>query len=111
MTHCQKPTPDRPQRIAVFQQNGSAETKIAGMRKYGGDRFEIAVVSIDAALPTVIEDGAEFLPRQIDADLVLDFLTHPDLSHDLGALCTRQGIPVVASGKKSRTGLVHTPPT
>ena len=111
MTQCQPPTPDRPQCIVVFQQNGSAEPKIAGMRKYGGDHFDISVVSIDEALPTVIDDGAEYLPKRIEADLVLDFLTHPDLSHDLGALCTRLGIPVVASGKKSRTGLVITPPT
>ena len=111
MNQCQTPTPDRPQRITVFQQNGSAEAKIAGMRKYGDNRFDITVISIDEALPPIIEDGAEFLPGQIDADLVLDFLTHPDLSHDLGALCTRLGIPVVASGKKSRTGLVITPPT
>ena len=48
---------------------------------------------------------------QIEADLVLDFLGHPDLSMDLGHLCTTLGIPVVASGKKSRDGLVITPPT
>lgn len=111
MTQCQTPTPGRPQRITVFQQHGSAETKITGMRKYGGKRFDITVVSIDEALPPIIEDGAAFLPEEIEADVVLDFLTHPDLSHDLGALCTRLGIPVVASGKKSRTGLVITPPT
>lgn len=112
MNQCQPPTSERPQRITVFQQYGSAETKIAGMRKYGGGRFDITVVSIDTPLPPVIEDGAEFLPERIDADLVLDFLTHPDLSHDLDALCMRQGIPVVASGKKSRTDrLVFTPPT
>lgn len=111
MTDCQKPTPHRPQRITVFQQNNSAEAKIAGMKRFGEDRFEISVVSIDEALPPVIDDGSDYLPARIDADLVLDFLTHPDLSHDLGAMCTRLGIPVVASGNKSRSGLVVTPPT
>jgi hypothetical protein len=111
MNECLQPNPDRAQRIVVFQQNGSAETKISGMRRYGQDRFDIDVVSIEAALPPVIDDAAEYLPAHIDADLVLDFLTHPDLSMDLGALCTRLGIPVVASGKKSRDGLVFTPPT
>ena len=111
MSQCQPPTPDRPQRVVVFQQNGSAEPKIAGMKKYGAGLVDIAVVSIDEALPPVVDDAAEYLPERIDADVVLDFLTHPDLSHDLGALCTRLGIPVVASGKKSRSGLVVTPPT
>ena len=78
---------------------------------YGGDSFDIMVFSIDDPLPEVIDDTRKYLPLEIKADIVLDFLKHPDLSHDLGALCNRLEIPVVASGKKSRSGLVFTPPT
>jgi len=99
------------QKIVVFQQNGSGEQKIAGIREYGGDRFNLEIVSIDTPLPAVIEDDQAYLPQDIQADLVLDFLKHPDLSHDLAIICNRLKIPVVASGKKLRIKGIHTPPT
>lgn len=99
------------QKIVVFQQNQSGESKVSGIKQYGLDRFIVKTVDIDIPLPPIIDDASEFLPDHIDADLVLDFLSHPDLSVDLGNLCTKLGIPVVASGKKSRDGLVITPPT
>ena len=99
------------QKIIIFQQNGSGEKKIAGIEKYGDHLFEIERISIDTDLPPVIDDTRDYLPEKIQADLVLDFLLHPDLSHDLGVLCSRNNIPVVASGKKHRIEGVHTPPT
>jgi hypothetical protein len=98
-------------KILVFQQNNSAESKIAGITKFGKNRFDVQLISIDEPLPSVIDDTREFLPADIDADLVLDFLTHPDLSLDLALLCRAKGIPVVASGKKMKIGGVACPPT
>jgi thymidylate synthase len=99
------------QKIVVFQQTGSGEGKIAGIRKFGKNRFVLEVVSIDAPLPPVIDDGDDFLPETISADLVLDFLRHPDLSQDLSERCRKAGIPVVASGKKLKVKGTLTPPT
>jgi hypothetical protein len=100
-----------PLKILVFQQNGSGESKIAGIRKYGRNRFELHMVSIDDSLPPVIDDARDFLPDDIEADLVLDYLKHPDLSYDLARLCRQKGIPVVASGKKMKIEGLATPPT
>jgi hypothetical protein len=100
-----------PQKVLVFQQNGSGVSKIQGILRFGEGLFRVSIISIDAALPSVIDDAEEYLPDSIDADLVLDYLKHPDLSHDLAALCRRQHIPVVASGKKLRVPGVLTPPT
>jgi len=102
---------DLKQRIVVFQQNGSGHRKIHGIRQYGGDRVVLEVISIDQPLPPVLDDSQDYLPKEIDSDLVLDFLKHPDLSHDLGMLCRNKGIPLVASGKKLRIEGVLTPPT
>jgi hypothetical protein len=102
---------DNPQKILVFQQNGSGESKIAGVRKYGGNRIVLEVISIDDPLPPLVEDTSEYLPHKIRADLVLDFLKHPDLSHDLAALCCDLDIPLIASGKNLEIKGVHTPPT
>ena len=105
------PQPTSPQRILVFQQNGSGESKIRGMRKYGRDIFVIETISIDESLPPIVDNTSEYLPKDIQADLVLDFLKHPDLSHDLAAACSKRKIPVVASGKKLKGQRVFVPPT
>ena len=105
------PQPTSPQRILVFQQNGSGEKKIRGMRKYGRDIFVIETISIDESLPAILDNTSEYLPKDIQADLVLDFLKHPDLSHDLAAACSKRKIPVVASGKKLTGQRVFVPPT
>jgi len=99
------------QKILVFQQNGSGESKIKGIRMYGKDRFLLEVISMDESLPEVLDDTAEYLPETIEADIVLDFLTHPDLSQDLAVKCREINIPVVASGKKLREKGMITPPT
>jgi len=100
-----------PQRILVLQQNASAESKIQGIRRHGGHRYRLHTVSIRDTLPPVLDETDAYLPRDIDADLVLDFLEHPDLSHDLARRCVDQGIPLIASGKKTGIPGVHNPPT
>lgn len=99
------------QKIAVFQQNGSGEKKIEGIRRFGDNRFTLEIISIDETLPAVIDDAREYIPGEIRADLVLDFLKHPDISHDLAVICREKKIPVIASGKKIRVTGIHTPPT
>ena len=100
-----------PQKILVFQQNGSGESKIAGVREYGKNRIVLEIVSINDTLPPLIEDTSAYLPRDIKADLVLDFMKHPDLSHDLADLCRTLDVPLIASGKKVNVKGTHTPPT
>ena len=100
----------RPLKIVVFQQGGRGISKVEGIRRFGGDRFDITLTTIDQPLPPVVDDASEYLPSAIEADLVLDFLKHPDLSHDLALLCKRLGIPIVASGKKTTVPGTHTPP-
>jgi hypothetical protein len=109
-TATQKPAV-KAQKIIVFQQNGSGQKKIEGVRQYGDNRFVLEIISIDVTLPPVIENTGEYIPRDIQADLVLDFLKHPDLSQDLAEICRDRNIPVVASGKKLRGKGLHTPPT
>jgi hypothetical protein len=99
------------QRLMIFQQNGSGKLKIEGLRKYGREFYELDIVDIDEALPPVLDDTSEYLPSDIDCDLVLDFLRHDDLSTDLAAMCVKKKIPLVASGKKTRGAGVMTPPT
>ncbi|MBF0302550.1 MAG: hypothetical protein HQK73_05880 [Desulfamplus sp.] len=99
------------QKITVFQQNGSAMSKIAGIKRFGGERFVLKVINIEEKLPHIIEDASKYLPKKIDADLVLDYLKHPDISTDLSRMCQKEGIPVIASGRKIAEGDVFTPST
>ena len=99
-----------PQKILIFQQNGSGLKKIAGIEKYGKGLCHMDIFNIDSPLPPILDDTTPFLPDAIGADLVLDFLKHPDLSYDLSALCLKENIPVVASGKKEKRHGVLMPP-
>ncbi len=99
------------QKILVFQREGSGESKVKGIKDYGEGLFDIEVVSIDMPLPEIIDDSSEFLPADIEADLVLDFLNHPDLSQDLSAICSDKKIPIIISGKKISDDWSLKPPT
>ncbi len=99
------------QKITVFQQNGSGKSKIAGIKRFGKDLFSLSIVDIDEQLPAVIDDSGDYLPDHIDADLVLDYLKHPDLSYDLAVLCRQLKLPIVASGKKNNQAGAMTPAT
>jgi len=101
----------KPQRIMVFQQKGSGENKIRGIHQVGGDRFITETYNIDIPLPDLIENSNDYLPLTIDADIVLDYLEHLDLSNDLWLLCEKLGISVVASNKKGAGKWAVTPRT
>lgn len=100
-----------PQQIVVFQQGQSGKQKIAGLLALAGSHISLDTISLDVDLPDIIDDTSSFLPETISADLVLNFLTHPDLSHDLIALCSTLQIPIISSGKKQSHTWGHTPPT
>jgi hypothetical protein len=101
----------KPQEILVFQQNGSGESKIQGIIKYGENLFRLNKISIDENLPAVIDNATEYLPDDIRADVVLDYLKHPDISYDLAVMCRDRNIPVVISGEKVRVKGALCPPT
>ncbi len=99
------------QKIMVFQQNGSGKSKIEGINTFGDKRFIIETYDIDETLPDLIDDSSDYLPETIDADIVLDYLTHRDLSEDLSILCKKLNIPVIASGRKILSGEAICPRT
>jgi len=99
------------QLVTVFQQNGSALSKIDGICRFGGAGIALTLHSIDAVLPLILDEADEYFPRDLSAELVLDYLTHPDLSDELARLCSSRGLPLIASGKKARYPGVFSPPT
>jgi len=92
-------------KITVFEQNGSGQHKISGIRKYGTGIEINEVISIDVFLPDFVDDPEEYVTSSFAADLVLDYLPHPDLSHYLVSECVRKKIPVISSGKKNEHAL------
>jgi len=97
------------QLIVVFEERGSGDLKIAGIEVYGRGLTIAEVHSIDQDLPPVIDDPETFFPAFFHADLVLDFLRHPDLVQHLVTVCSSKGIPVISSGKHIAGAI--TPPT
>lgn len=92
------------QKVMVFQQNDSGKVKIRGMKQFGSGHFKIETFDINEDLPAILDNTSNYLPNTIDTDLVIDYLKHRDLSEDLSLLCEKQGIPMVASGKKILSG-------
>ena len=92
-------------KITVFEQNGSGQHKISGIRRYGTGIEINEVISIDAFLPDFVEDPEKYIISSFTADLVLDYLPHPDLSSYLVSECVRKKIPVISSGKKNENAL------
>jgi len=102
---------DSVQRVVVFQERGSGEKKIAGIKLYAPGRFELEVISIDEPLPALLDEPENYLPTEFKADLVLDFLCHPDLASELLHRCQEAKIPLVATTKKyPASPLLATPP-
>lgn len=99
------------QQLVVFQQRGSGEAKIRGIREHGRDLRIARVIDIDDDLPPVVDDADPYLPATLQADLVLDFLRHPDLRQELALRCARWSIPVVAAGKRMPVEGLISPPT
>ena len=95
----------RPTRIVVFSQAGSGDLKIKGIRQYGHDLEISQLFDLPASLPAFLDEPEEYLPQELDADLVLSFLKHPDLNDGLAALCRRLRLPLIISGKKTRDAI------
>jgi hypothetical protein len=87
------------QHIVVFEEDGSADCKIAGMEVYGKNILIKTVYNIQGPFDEFIDEPERYISSQFTADLVLDFLRHPDLSAHLVSICNRKNIPVIASGQ------------
>ena len=92
-------------KLVVFEEYGSGEKKIQGIDRHGTGLEIVRRCNIEAALPEIIDDPERYIPEDFDADLVLDFLKHPDLSSHLAQVCKKKHIPVIASGKKHADAL------
>jgi thymidylate synthase len=84
--------------IIVFQQAGSGERKIIGIEKYGKNLHIQQIISIDVALPAVIDEPQKYISPDFDTDLVMNYLKHPDLSSYLIDICEKKSIPVISTG-------------
>lgn len=95
----------KPTRIVVFEQNRAGQYKVHGIREYSRNIEIVAVFSVDENLPQFVDEPEKYISKEFSCDLVLDFLSHPDLSEYLVSICQRKNIPVVASGKKIKGAL------
>ena len=92
-------------KLVVFEEHNSGEKKIQGITRHGRGLDDITRYNIEEALPEIVDNPEDYIPDDFTADLVLDFLQHPDLSAHLVRVCSEKGIPVIASGKKHPGGI------
>ncbi|MBW2467272.1 MAG: hypothetical protein JRF02_08230 [Deltaproteobacteria bacterium] len=91
--------------IVVFEEHNSGEKKIQGINRHGKGLEIIKRYNIEENLSEIVDDPEKYIPEDFTADLVLDFLKHPDLSAHLAQVCKKKKIPVIASGKKHADAL------
>jgi len=88
-------------KIAVFEESGCAQRKIEGIRRFAPEILLSPVIDLPHInKDIVIDEPEEFLQEDFDADMVLNYIKHPDLSYFLTQICKKKGVPVVASGQK-----------
>ncbi len=87
-------------KIVVFEELDSGEKKIQGITEHGSGLEISRRYNIEESLPEIVDDPERYISEDFKADLVLDFLKHPDLSAHLAEVCKKKNIPVIASGKK-----------
>ena len=85
----------------IFQESGSGEKKLAGLRRFGKGLQISAVYNIDAPLPAFVENPEGYVTNDFNGDLVLSFLKQPDLIDYLAQICEQKKVPCIASGKKA----------
>jgi hypothetical protein len=86
--------------IVVFEEHGSGDKKIQGISEHGSGLKISKRYNIEETLPEFVDDPEHYIAEDFNADLVLDFLKHPDLSSHLARVCRKKNIPLIASGKK-----------
>jgi len=86
-------------KIVVFQERGSGERKIQGIRTFGDGIEIVEVRDVGGPFPEFVDEPQIYIKPDFSADLCLNFIRHPDLSQYLVDLCNNKEIPVVASGQ------------
>ncbi len=86
--------------IVVFQEHNSGELKIEGVQRYGSGISIREMITIDQFLPDFIEEPEDYIVDDFSADLVLNYLKHPDLVDHLIRICEQKNIVVISPGKK-----------
>ncbi len=92
-------------KIVVFEEYGSGEKKYQGIKQHGTGLEIIKRYNIEENLPDFVDEPEQYIPEDFEADLVLDYLKHLDLSAHLAQVCKKKKIPVIASGKKHADAL------
>lgn len=85
-------------KVAVFQVDKKGEHKIGGIIEHSD--IELEVFNISGPLPQLIDSPEEYIDKNFEADLILDYLYHEDLTDYLAEVAEEKHIPIIASGRK-----------
>ena len=76
-----------------------------GIRQYGRDLIISRIFDLPGCLPDFIDAPAAYFQEDFSGDLVISFLSHPDLLDYLALLCRQKNIPLIASGQKNGSAI------
>lgn len=88
------------QSISIIQQGDDGESKVKWLTEHE-DGFEIIqVLKLPLDLPVLIDDPAPYLADLLLTDLVLTFVSQPDIMDEIVRWCGDNHVVLVASGQR-----------
>ncbi len=84
--------------IAIFQRGNFAENITKGI-KLNSD-FNVLVFSVPEKLPQIIDEPEKYLKTDFNADLILDYLYHPNLTDHLIEIAKNKGVQIIVPKRK-----------
>ncbi len=89
--------------IAIFQRGNFADHIAEGIRL--NSDFKVSVFSVPEELPQIIDEVEKYIKSDFKADLILDYLYHPNLTEYLIELAKSKGIPIIVPKRKVRDAI------
>jgi hypothetical protein len=96
----------RPMRILIAIQGYYGERMVENIRRHSPANWEVNHVAIPGGLPAIIDDAAEFLPRELPAaDLLISLGEHPGVAQMIPDMVKRSGAKAVIAPSDNRAWL------
>src|SRR4030042_2628645 len=93
-------------RVLIAIQGSYGQRMVDNIKKYAPNDWEVDSVTLPANLPAIIDDAAEFLPKELPAsDLLVSLGEHPGVAQMIPDIVQKSGAKAVIAPADNRVWL------
>ena len=93
-------------RVLIMIQGSYGQRMVDNIKKHAPDGWEVKSVTLPANLPAIIDDAAEFLPKELPAsDLLVSLGEHPGVAQMIPDMAQKSGAKAVIAPADNRVWL------